>query len=106
MAALPFDHASRDRKAGGQIRVIVQEVSILTQIMRAMLHRGTLRLRQATRRCRTPEVGYDLAAAPAQQLLQPRRYPSLSLQGCCRVEGFGRWPQIPQDMDQVEHHPQ
>src|SRR5215813_10035440 len=69
-------------------------------------HRGTLRLRQATRRCRTPEVGYHLAAAPAQQVLQPCRHPGLRLQWCCRVEGFGRWPQIPQDMDQVEHHPQ
>ena len=47
MAARPFDHAGRDRKAGGQIRVVVQEVGILTQIMRALLHRGPLRLRQA-----------------------------------------------------------
>src|SRR5215471_15053598 len=69
MATRPFDHPGRDRKAGGQIRVVVQKVGILAQIMRALLHRGTLRLRQATL-CRTAsETCGHLAAASTQEVL-------------------------------------
>src|SRR5215467_6718453 len=99
MATRPFDHPGRDRKAGGQRRVVVQKVGILAQIMRALLHRGTLRLRQASL-CRTASeaCGY-LAAASTQEVLEPRRHPGRSRQWCPRMEGFGRFPHILQDMD-------
>jgi len=94
MAARSCDHPGHDGKAGGQLRVVVQNVGICAQIMRALLHRGPLRLRQAPRRRTVPEACGHLAATPTQQVLQPPRHPGLSLQWCRRVEGVGRFPPL------------
>lgn len=64
MAARPFDHPRGDGKTRGQIRVVVQAVGLLAQIMRALLHWGTLRLRQTTLRRTASEACGHLAAAP------------------------------------------
>src|SRR5712691_3938326 len=64
-----FDDPRGNGETRGQIGVVMQEVRILQQIVRALVYRGALLLREATQRRTASHPRRHVLAAPAQPLL-------------------------------------
>jgi hypothetical protein len=106
MATGPFDHPRGNGETRSEIHAIMQEVRILLQVIRTLVHRGALRFRQVTHRCPAPHSCRHVTAAPAEEVLEPYGPPDLGFRCPWGVEGVCCVPPVLQNVDQIEHDPQ
>ena len=71
--------------------------------MRTLLARGTLSLWQVVRRGPALETRGNVCAAPGQHLLKACAHPGLGFRRPQLVQCPGRFLDVPQDVEQVEH---
>ena len=84
----------------------MQKIRILQEIVCTLVDGGTLVLRQTAHRCTASHASRHVRATPAPQQLEPCRHSRLALRCTCWMQGPRRFPQVLQDMDQIEHDAQ